>query len=82
MKRFSKIVSRTSDTPRAVHISAMSWACRSVGKPGKGCVSTLTGIEAVAVSRHAKAAWLLVDIDARGAQGLQRLVQEVCARAF
>jgi hypothetical protein len=27
----------------AMHMSAMSWACKSVGKPGKGWVSTETG---------------------------------------
>jgi hypothetical protein len=34
MKRFSKIVSVIIEAPSAVHIKAISWACRSVGKPG------------------------------------------------
>ncbi len=44
MKRFSKMVSRTSEVPLAMHISAMSWACKSVGKPGNGWVSTETAL--------------------------------------
>ena len=44
MKRFSKMVSRTSEVPLAVHISAMNCACKSVGKPGKGWVSTDTAL--------------------------------------
>ena len=38
MKRFSNTVSEIRDDPSARHISAMNWACRSVGKPGKGSV--------------------------------------------
>ena len=46
MKRFSKMVSRTCEVPFAMHISAMNCAWRSVGKPGKGCVSTETASQA------------------------------------
>ena len=35
MKRFSNIVSVICDEPLALVISAMNWACRSVGKAGK-----------------------------------------------
>ena len=42
MKRFSKIVSRMREVPLASVISAMNWACRSVGKPGNGSVVTST----------------------------------------
>ncbi len=34
MKRFSKIVSVIIAAPEAIVISAMTCACRSVGKPG------------------------------------------------
>ena len=40
MKRFSKIVSRTLDTPSAWVASAMNWACMSVAKPGYSSVVT------------------------------------------
>ena len=40
MKRFSKIVSVIIAAPVEVHIRAMNWACRSVGKPGNGSVIT------------------------------------------
>ncbi len=43
MKRFSKIVSGMCEVPRARVISAMNWACRSVGKAGNGSVVTSTG---------------------------------------
>ena len=42
MKRFSKIVSVMCEVPFARVISAMSCACRSVGKPGNGEVETST----------------------------------------
>ena len=42
MKRFSKIRSSSRLTPVAVRSSAIICACRSVGKPGKGCVSIST----------------------------------------
>ena len=44
MKRFSKIVSVMCELPLAQAISAISCACRSVGKPGNGAVETLTGL--------------------------------------
>ena len=47
MKRFSKMVSLTTPVPLARHISAMIWACMSVGKPGKGSVVTLTPTSSV-----------------------------------
>jgi hypothetical protein len=34
MKRFSKMVSVTAEAPCATQLSAMNWACMSVGKPG------------------------------------------------
>ena len=43
MKRFSKIVSVISEAPPAQAISAISCACKSVGKPGNGAVDTFTG---------------------------------------
>ena len=42
MKRFSKIVSVIMPAPSAVVISAIIWACMSVGKPGKGSVMMST----------------------------------------
>ena len=42
MKRFSKIVSSSTLSPSARHISAIICACRSVAKPGKGAVVTST----------------------------------------
>ena len=44
MKRFSKIVSVMRDVPVARVISAISCACKSVGKPGNGCVVTSIGL--------------------------------------
>jgi len=38
----SKIVSVMREEPLAQAISAISWACRSVGKPGNGAVETVT----------------------------------------
>ena len=38
MKRFSKIVSVTVAVPWAMQLSAMNWACMSVGKPGYSVV--------------------------------------------
>ena len=55
MKRFSKMVSVMRETPLARVISAISCACRSVGKPGNGAVVTSTGRDAGAVARHAQA---------------------------
>ena len=46
MKRFSKMVSRITLVPSALVISAISCACRSVGKPGKGWVSMVIGSSA------------------------------------
>ena len=43
MNRFSKIVSDSTDCPRARVISTMNCACMSVGKPGNGCVDTSAG---------------------------------------
>ena len=43
MKRFSKIFSSMRLTPLAIVIRTMNWACMSVGKPGCGAVTTLTG---------------------------------------
>ena len=37
-KRFSKIVSVTTDEPSAIALSAQNWACMSVGKAGYGAV--------------------------------------------
>ena len=71
MKRFSKIVSRTVEVPCAMHMSAMSCACRSVGKPGKGSVSTATGMKAAAVPRHSEAGRHLFDLDAARAQKVE-----------
>ena len=42
MKRFSKIVSLITPTPSATQLSAMNWACMSVGKAGYGAVVRLT----------------------------------------
>ena len=42
MKRFSKMVSVMTLSPRAVHISTRNCACMSVGKPGWGAVVTFT----------------------------------------
>ena len=44
MKRFSKIVSVMWEMPLERVISAMNCAWRSVGKPGKGSVTTSTGL--------------------------------------
>jgi hypothetical protein len=49
-----------------MHISAMSCACKSVGKPGKGLVSIETGFK-------------LLDLDAGRAQSLKHLLQKVWA---
>ena len=38
MKRFSKIVSVTLLAPCEMQLSAMNWACMSVGKPGYSVV--------------------------------------------
>ena len=81
MKRFSKMVSRTCEVPVAVHIKAMSWACRSVGKPGKGWVSTLTGREAATVPRDPDAGRALLDLDSGRTQRVERLAQEIWPRA-
>ena len=43
MKRFSKMVSVMREVPPARVISAISCACKSVGKPGNGAVDTVTG---------------------------------------
>jgi hypothetical protein len=43
MKRFSKMVSVIWETPLDLVIRPMNCACRSVGKPGKGSVTTSTG---------------------------------------
>ena len=55
----------------------MSWACKSVGKPGKGCVSTGDRSETFAAPRYADTGRPLLDLDSARAQCLQRLVQEV-----
>ena len=65
-----------------MHISAMSCACRSVGKPGKGWVSTATRAKAAAVPRHPDAGRRLLDLDAASsATGLSALLQEIGAGA-
>ena len=55
MKRFSKIVSVMCEVPSARVISAISCACRSVGKPGNGCGLDLDRPQAGAVARDADA---------------------------
>ena len=44
MKRFSKIVSVTRALPSAMQLSAMNWACMSVGKAGYSLVRKLTAL--------------------------------------
>lgn len=42
-KRSGKIFSVTTLFPSARHNRAINWACKSVGKPGNGCVVTSIG---------------------------------------
>jgi hypothetical protein len=69
MKRFSKIVSVMWEVPFARVISAMSCACRSVGKPGNGEVETST--EPMPEPFHA-----------RLHQNVERRLQQFRARVF
>ena len=51
MKRFSKMVSHSAESPFAWVSRVMNWACMSVGKSGKGAVVMSMAFSGVAGSR-------------------------------
>ena len=82
MKRFSKMVSVMCEVPLARVISAMSCACRSVGKPGNGCVVISTGAMPAPFRVDADAFVGRRDPDAGLAEHVERRLQQLGPRAF
>ena len=81
MKRFSKIVSVIIEAPSAIAISAMTCACRSVGKPGKGSVITSTPASRPLRRRTAQAVRGLGDARPRRVRGCRRTAATWSSRA-
>src|SRR5262249_21721391 len=79
MKRFSKMVSVMREIPFARVINAISWACRSVGKPGNGRGRPRDGAGAGAVALDAPAGIGRGDLDARAHEHVERRLQQFAA---
>ena len=82
MKRFSKIVSVMRDVPLARVISAISCACRSVGKPGNGAVVTSTGAMPAPLRATRMPALVGGDLGAGLRQHVERRLQQLRPRVL
>ena len=81
MKRFSKIVSVMCEAPLAQVISAISCACRSVGKPGNGAVVTVTGLIPAPLRATRMPSLLTVMVAPACGQHVERRLQQFGPRA-